>query len=100
MVLTPKFPTIGPLLSVLHPVAPITILPERPVGVVPINNPPVVCPSAITIPPVVILLNKLARLLVVSVIILAVLPAPIFNSPQEIDPVAQCFPLLLYYRHI
>ena len=43
-VFIPKFPTIGPLLSVLQPVAPITTLPERPDGVVPKNNTSPVCP--------------------------------------------------------
>ena len=50
-VLTPKFPTIGPLLCVLQPVAPIITCPDRPVGVVPKYNIPVVCLSPIKISP-------------------------------------------------
>ena len=42
----------------MHPVAPITTLPERPDGVVPKNNAPDVCPSPITIFPVVEVLNN------------------------------------------
>ena len=71
IVLIPKLPTIGPLLSVLHPVAPITTLPDLPLmaGVVPKYNVPVVCPSPITIISVSVEINKLTvSLIAVDVI--------------------------------